>query len=83
MLMARGFVTLACVMFIYSRKSLSCVIANTPDASFTFDTYTEAVRFYRSLESKNTAQGSRLRSGVFVVRLAKPDAKLRLHGKSG
>ena len=57
-LMATGLVTRACVMNIYSRKSLSSRISKTLNTSFCVDATTEPVRFQGPPESKNTDQGS-------------------------
>ena len=79
--MAKGFVTLACVMDIYSRKILSSVISNTLDASFCVEAYTEAVRKYGSPDIINTDQGSQLPSDAFVAAATESGAKLSMDGK--
>lgn len=56
--LAKGFVTLTCVMDIYSRKSLYRCTSNTSDACFCVEATSEAVRFYSPTESINTDRGS-------------------------
>ena len=79
--MAKGFVYLACVMDIYSRKILSSVISNTLDASFCVEAYTEAVRLYGAPEIINTDQGSQFTSDAFVAAVAASGARLSMDGK--
>ena len=81
MLMARGFVILACALDIYSRKILSSVISNTLDASFCVEAYNEALRLHGSPQIINTDEGSQYLAGAFVAAVTASGARLSTAGK--
>ena len=79
--MAKGFLYLAGVMDIYSRKILSSVISNTLDASFCVEAYNEALRLHGAPGITNTDQGSQFTSDAFVAAVTESGAKLSMDGK--
>ena len=78
--MAKGFLYLAGVMDIYSRKILSRVISNTLDASFCVEAYNEALRLHGAPDITNTDQGSQFTSDGFVAAVTESGAKLSMDG---
>ena len=78
--MAKGFLYLACVMDIYSRKILSSIISNTLDASFCVEAYKNAVWLHGAPNIINTDQGSQFTSDAFVAAVTESGAKLSMDG---
>ena len=79
--MAKGFLYLACVMDIYSRKILSSIISNPLDASFCVEAYNEARRLHGVPDIINTDQGSQFMSDAVVAAVTESGAKLSKDGK--
>jgi putative transposase len=76
-----GFIYLAAIIDLYSRKVLSWKISNTMDVSFCLDTLEEAFIKYGKPEIFNSDQGSQFTSIDFIKELENKKIRISMDGK--
>ena len=76
-----GFVYLAVILDVYSRKVLSWRVSNSLDASFCVDALEEAIRLYGIPAIFNTDQGCQFTSDAFIGVLKKHHIEISMDGK--
>ena len=76
-----GFVYLAAILDLYSRKVLSWEISNTLDAEFCCSTLNRALLKYGKPEIFNSDQGSQFTGNKFIGILEKNEIKISMDGK--
>ena len=76
-----GFIYLAAIIDLYSRKVLSWRISNTMDVGFCLDAFDEACERHGKPEIFNSDQGSQFTSEVFTQRLKDKEIRISMDGK--
>jgi putative transposase len=79
--MAHGFMYLAAILDIFSRKVLSFRISNTLTPDFCVEALEEALRRYGNPEIVNTDQGSQFTSNAWLDPLKERDVRISMDGK--
>jgi len=76
-----GFVYLAAIIDLFSRKVLSWSISNTLDVGFCLETLDKACAHYGKPEIFNSDQGSQFTGDDFTQRLKDKDIRISMDGK--
>lgn len=76
-----GFIYLAAIIDLYSRKVLSWRISNTMDTDFCIEVLEEALQNYGKPEIFNSDQGSQFTSLIFIQKLEDENIKISMDGK--
>lgn len=76
-----GFIYLAAIIDLYSRKVLSWRISNTMDVGFCIEALEEAFKKYGNPEIFNSDQGSQFTSIEFTKKLEKNKVRISMDGK--
>ena len=79
--MAKGFVYLAVVLDLFSRRVLSWRVSITTEASFCIETLNEALAKHGPPEICNTDQGSQFTCTAFTSALAAQGVRISMDGK--